>query len=267
MIGVPHAGRTYPEEDSVRCLVPVFMLAQLEDRLVDRLVEPMALLDGTIVIATHARAWLDLNRSSREIDPAMVEGLLPRDLNISPRVRAGLGLLPRRLANGRQIWRTPLPIETLERRIADHHFPYHEALRRGLMRARARFGTAILLDCHSMPPLRREAGMPPVDIVIGDRNASSADPRLSELLVAIARDHGFNAVRNAPYAGGYTTEHHGRPQAAIHALQLEIDRGLYLDALFDGPGPGFAATQALLRAMVLALGAEAGQISARFAAE
>lgn len=267
VIGVPHAGQNYPVDDLARSIVPPDVLSQLEDRHADLLVEPLAALGGTIVIATHARAWLDLNRSPREIDPGIAEGPLPRDIEITPRVRAGLGLLPRRLANGRQIWRGPLPVTEIMARVAAHHQPYHEALRAGLARARARFGAAVLLDCHSMPPLRQESGGHPVDVVIGDRHGGSADPRLSDRLVGVARDHGYLAVRNEPYAGGYTTQHHGKPRERIHAIQIEIDRRLYLDPMMDQPGPGLARIRAMIRDMVAMLGDVAGDTASRLAAE
>lgn len=267
VIGVPHAGQIYPADDLARSIVAADILSQLEDRLADLLVEPLVALGGTIVIATHARAWLDLNRSPREIDPGIAEGPLPRDIEITPRVRAGLGLLPRRLANGRQIWRGPLPVAEIIARIAAHHQPYHEALCTGLGRAKERFGAAVLLDCHSMPPLRHESGDGPVDIVIGDRHGSSADPRLSERLVGIARDHGYLAVRNEPYAGGYTTQHHGKPRERIHAIQIEIDRRLYLDSMMNQPGPGLAPVQIMIRDMVAMLGETVGDATSRLAAE
>lgn len=249
MVAVPHAGRDYPAALLNDARVPQSVLSQLEDRFADRLVEPLADKGAVVFIAERARAWLDLNRGPREIDPAMIAGPPPRDLQPSPRVRGGLGLIPRRAGSGPLLWRRPLPMADIEARIADYHRPYHAALAEALESAKAQYGMAILIDCHSMPSLRAGPNGPAPTIVIGDRFGTTASPVLSDAVAAIARSNGHAVARNHPYAGGYTVEHHGRPGRGLHAIQIEIDRCLYLDAALDQPGSGLKAMQAMLAAI------------------
>lgn len=247
--------------------MPVSRLRQLEDRHADLLVAPLIARGATVFVAEHARAWIDLNRDPREIDAGMIEGLPPGGLIHSSRARSGLGLVPRHIGGGAPLWRRKFSSGELGRRIADIHRPYHDGLASALAATRTRFGTAILLDCHSMPPLRlTNQGIPPA-IVIGDRFGRSADGVLGDMIEVIAREAGFSCARNAPYAGGYSLDLHGDPRKRSHALQIEIDRSRYLDRQLDGPGPELAKTQALIAAIFDALCEEAQSMPHPVAAE
>jgi N-formylglutamate amidohydrolase len=189
----------------------------------------------------------------------------PSALADSPRTRGGLGLVPARIAGAGAIWRQRLSAEELSRRIESVHRPYHAALDEALKATRARFGLAILLDCHSMPPRRLEAGEPPV--VLGDRYGTSIAPAFAAAAEEAVRHAGYEVGRNSPYAGGHITACHGRPEDGIHALQIEIDRSLYLGADLKEPGPGFDRVAALIADVAAALTARALEPPRGIAAE
>ena len=253
VLSVPHAGRAYSDELLGAARVSLKTLEVLEDRLVDRLVWRAVAEGASALVALRPRAEIDLNRDEREIDPGMVTPPpAPRALLQSPRSRGGLGLVPSRITGAGSIWWRRLSAGELNRRIETVHRPYHRALAAMLEETRARFGTAILLDCHSMPP--RAFGLPEqAGVVLGDRFGTSMAPRFLEVAATAARRLGFKVARNEPYAGGYITQAHGRPAEGIHALQLEVDRSLYLDEQLRTPGPGFDAIAGLIAAITAAL--------------
>ena len=255
VLSVPHAGRAYPDALLRAARVSHARLEMLEDRLVDRLIW-RAVADGAgAVVAEAPRAEIDLNRDEREIDPDMVAPRpRPGSYEESARTRGGLGLVPARMAGAGAIWRQRIPAGELQRRIEAIHRPYHAALAAALEEARAAFGIAILLDCHSMPP-RTTPGEPPV--VLGDRHGASSAPAFAAAAEAAVRDAGFQVARNHPYAGGHITARHGRPAEGIHALQIELDRSLYLGPDLRSPGPGFDRAARLLAAVADALAREA----------
>jgi N-formylglutamate amidohydrolase len=265
VLSVPHAGRAYSPALLRSSRLPLKMLETLEDRLVDRLIWRAQGTGAVALVARAPRAEIDLNRDEREIDPSLVVPPPPsRTLLQSPRSRGGLGVVPSRISGAGPIWLQRLPAHELSRRIASIHGPYHAALEQALIEARERFGTAILLDCHSMPP--RDAGGG-AGIVFGDRHGTSISPLLEEAAIAAARAAGYQVVKNVPYAGGYITARHGRPHAGIHALQIEIDRSLYLDAELREPGAGFDGVAMMLEAVVGALAAKAAEPPQAIAAE
>jgi N-formylglutamate amidohydrolase len=259
VVAVPHAGRAYPEAVRALAAIPLARFEALEDRHADRLVSGAAAAGAITFIARRARCWIDLNRDPREIDPAMIDPPpRPQETLPSARVRGGLGLIPRRLNGTVDLWRGPLPVADLAQRIARDHRPWHTALATALAATQARFGAALLLDCHSMPPLGAQGAGRPAQIVIGDRYGRSASGRLVERLVAIAEAEGLRVARNTPYAGGYTLDHHGAPGQRRHAIQIEIDRRLYLLPDLRTPGPGVARISALIARMVAAMADELG---------
>ncbi|MFZ5705155.1 MAG: N-formylglutamate amidohydrolase [Pseudomonadota bacterium] len=238
LLTVPHAGRDYPQAVLDAARVPVERLRALEDRFADELVKPAVAQGASAIVARVARAAIDLNRDPREIDPGMVDGTLAaEDLLLSGKVRAGLGLFPRRLPSCGELWRRRIPLEAARERIADIHAPYHAAIAQRLDLIRQRFGAAILIDCHSMPPLPVRHADGPVRIVVGDRFGAGASLAAVDLVMAVIESVGLVAARNHPYAGGYTIDRHGRPRRNVHAIQIEYDRSLYLDAALDLPGP------------------------------
>lgn len=252
VIAVPHAGRDYPRAVLDAARLPRHALETIEDRHADLLIADAVAAGAVAIVARTARACLDLNRDPREVDPATVRrthddaaAWLETD-----KVAGGLGIVPSRIAMGGSIWKRPLDPAEIARRIAAIHAPYHHAIAAALDAAQARHGHAILLDCHSMPPLG-PAGA--ARIVIGDRHGASAAPRYADAVLRVVDRHGLTSARNQPYAGGFTLDRHGAPRGGRHAVQVEFDRTLYLDTALHLPGPGLPATQALLAAMARAL--------------
>lgn len=240
VIAVPHAGRSYPPSLIAAAAVPRATLELLEDRFADRLVEGAVEAGVTAYVARNARAWIDLNRDEREVDPAMLAGM-PGDAAAvlptiaSPKVRGGLGLIPRRLSGVGELLRTRIDPAEVALRIASDHRPWHRAIGASLAAAQARFGMAILLDCHSMPPLKRELPGQAPRIVIGDRHGRSAARPLVDRLVQVIDSSAIGWRINDPYAGGYALDRHGQPARGIHAIQIEVDRSLYLAADLRSP--------------------------------
>jgi N-formylglutamate amidohydrolase len=260
VLSVPHGGRDYPAELRPLLRVAPGALIGLEDRHVDTLALA-ARGRETALVARRARAWIDLNRAEQDRDPRVDEGA-PRGEG-SAKVRSGLGLVPRRTAAAGDLWRRKLTPAEVERRLDEDHRPYHAALAQALAAARARFGTAVLLDVHSMPTLGR--GQPV--LVLGDRFGRSAAARFVARAEGVARAHGWAAAVNTPYAGGHILDRHGAPGAGIHAVQLEIDRLRYLDPRGDQPGAGLESAVALLRDTIAALADEALSAPLAMAAE
>ncbi len=252
VLSVPHAGRDYPIALQAALRVPLAATTVLEDRYVDA-VARIAHGRETMLIQRRARAWIDLNRSEQERDPAIDEGARAAAMPIaSAKVRGGLGLVPRRVAGAGELWRGRFAANDIAARIAADYRPYHDTLEAALQAARARFGVAVLLDIHSMPSLG--AGAP--RIVIGDRFGRSADARFVAALERVASAAGIPCARNTPYAGAHVLDRHARG-GVVHAIQLEFDRTLYLDPAGDLPGDGLASTASTLRAMIDALAEEA----------
>jgi len=248
LLSVPHSGRDYPEwlVDMAPGGKPV--LASLEDPLVDRLVWRAIGRGAGAVIARAPRAAIDCNRAEDEVDPSVVEGA--RRSRITARARGGLGIVPARTQQHGYLWNRSITPAQLGERLDQAHRPYHAALDEQISLLLDRFGCALLLDCHSMPPPGE--GIAP--IIIGDRRGRTADPWLSQQALNIALSHGFEAGLNDPFAGGHVIERHARPARDVHALQIEIDRRCYLDEALRAPGPGFDEAAALIETMAVELG-------------
>ena len=264
ILSVPHAGRDYPPSllDSAR--VPVSVLEALEDRLADRLIWRAVAAGATAFVATLPRAAIDLNRDEREVDPTMVAPPPPaHSLLPTARTRGGLGLVPARLAGAGALWRGRISREELKRRVETVHRPFHAAIGAALTAAKQRFGTAILLDCHSMPP--RPHGE--AKVIFGDRHGRTIAPSLLDAALAATRTLGYAAACNDPYAGGHVIERHGKPGAQVHALQIEVDRSSYLDPTLREPGPGFDSVSRLIAAVAEALNSAVIDPPAAIAAE
>jgi N-formylglutamate amidohydrolase len=257
VLSVPHAGRCYSESLLKASRLPLAVLESLEDRLVDRLVW-RAVADGaSAIVANIPRAEIDLNRDEREIDPAIIAPAPPAASVLqSPRSRGGLGLIPSRIPGAGSIWRQRVPAAELSRRIDEVHRPYHRALEEMLAATHACYGIAILLDCHSMPTRDGVAAQ----IVLGDRHGTSCAAEHMDAAAAAIRADGLVPSRNLPYAGGYITARHGRPATGFHALQIEIDRSLYLAPDLRAPGQGFDLVSRLIAGVAAALAAQAGGI-------
>lgn len=267
IISVPHAGRQYPEVMQQSARLPALRLRPLEDRYADALVASAFAAGIQGIVANTARAWIDLNRSENEIDPGFIDlpsGALPL---VSAKVRGGLGLIPRRISSGGDIWHRRITADDLNERIAQHHRPYHQALGGMLARTHAKFGVAILLDIHSMPTLPDTSDGPGAQIVIGDSFGRTADDRFTGCAAALAEQHGLSAAINSPYAGGHILQHHARPQRGLHAIQIEIDRSLYLDAHYHRPTDRLESVRKFIARLAFALIDEALQYPQAIAAE
>lgn len=254
VISVPHAGRFYPPEIDGRRAVGWQQLRDLEDRYADRLIGPAVAAGATAIVATHARAWIDLNRAP---------GDRP-DRPESPHGRAGLGVIPLRLG-GRALWRAIPDAEDVAARVEALHRPYHAAIGAALSATRRRFGHALLIDCHSMPPIASGPGRA-ARIVIGDRHGASARADIVMAIEAAAARAEVPALRNTPYAGAYTIDAHSDPERGLHAVQLEFDRSLYLEPGLREPGARLPAIADLLGELCRA-GAAALDSQTRLAAE
>jgi N-formylglutamate amidohydrolase len=242
VINTPHSGRVYPDAFLAMTRLDRHGLRRSEDCYVDLLFAETPRLGLPLLKAHFPRAYLDVNREPYELDPRMFDGRLPAYANTrSMRVAGGLGSIPRIVGDGQDIYRTRLTIADAMRRIDTVYRPYHRALRGLLQETHRRFGEAILLDCHSMPSasLGAENQARP-DIVLGDRFGTSCAPVLIDTVQACFEALGYRVARNRPYAGGFITEHYGQPASAVHALQIEINRSLYMDEETLEPRPGFA---------------------------
>lgn len=261
ILSVPHSGRDYPDGLVALASGGRAALAALEDPLVDRLAWRALGHGFGAVVARAPRAGIDCNRSAEEVDPSVVAGASRERL--SARARGGLGLVPARTRRGGYLWRRAISRAELDRRIDSAHRPYHAALEGLLSRAREDFGVALLLDCHSMPP--PPPGVPP--IVIGDAYGKSAARWLGAAALDVAARHGLGAQLNDPFAGGHIVERHGRPHRGVHALQLEIDRRLYLGDDLKTPGTGFDSIACFIEDLAVSLGRALGNRRLATAAE
>jgi N-formylglutamate amidohydrolase len=245
LIDSPHSGAVYPEAFLRETRLDRLTIRRSEDAHVDALCLPSVARGIALLRAHFPRAYLDANREALELDPTMFVGPLPEGANItSPRVAGGLGTVPRIVSDRDEIYGAPIPIEDGIARIDTLWRPYHHTLGEVLERIRARFGVVVLIDCHSMPTVPRAViGDPRAEVILGDRNGISCDPRLTDLVSALFRDAGYRVARNKPYAGGHITERYGRPARGIHALQIEMARSLYMNETTMARTAGFARLQ------------------------
>lgn len=231
IFGSPHSGIFYPPEFVQQSRLDPMTLRSSEDTHVDRLFGHVTDQGSPLLTATFPRAYIDLNREPYELDPRMFSDPLPPYVNKrSPRVGSGLGTIPRIVSDRCEIYHKPLVFTDAQHRIQGIYRPYHDRLRGLMTDAFARFGLAVLIDCHSMPSrIRGEYMQGRPDFVIGNRFGRSCAPLLVEALLNILDSLGYRAVLNKPYAGGFITEHYGKPSTGLHALQIEINRALYMD--------------------------------------
>ncbi|MDE2112403.1 MAG: N-formylglutamate amidohydrolase [Alphaproteobacteria bacterium] len=231
----PHSGRCYPADLVSETWLSPLTLRRSEDAFVDELFESAVRLGAPLIAALFPRVFVDVNRAATELDGTMFDGVLDGDIEAhSARVEAGLGVIPRVVRDGAEIYHRKLSPADAEKRLALLYRPYHAALAGLVEETKARFGAAIVVDCHSMPSA---SSMP--DIVLGDRYGAAAAPSLIRHAELSFEACGFSVARNAPYAGGYTTHLYGRREQGVHALQIEVNRALYLDEARIERGAGF----------------------------
>ena len=248
LLSVPHSGRDFPDWLVAMASGGRAALVALEDPLVDRLVWRAVQRGAAAVIARAPRAAVDCNRAEDDVDPSVIEG--GSRLGVSARARGGLGFVPGRTQHHGYLWRRPIGSSQLEERLEQAHRPYHRAIEEQLEALVGRFGCALLLDCHSMPP--PAGGVP--EIVFGDCHGRSAAPWISAEAVRLAQGAGFDAGLNDPFAGGHITDRHGAPARGVHALQVEVDRRCYLNEGLDAAGPGFDRVASLFETLAVGLG-------------
>lgn len=232
----PHSGRHYPASFVAKSRLNPQALRRSEDAFIDEIFSNVVELGAPLIAARFPRAFLDANRAPSEFDNTMFAGTLPFAVDSqSPRVTAGLGVIPRVVRDGAEIYREKLSPAEAEMRLAKLYRPYHDALAKLVSETREQFGFAILIDCHSMPSA---AAVP--DVIVGDRYGVSAAPLLTRLAEHAFETRGFSVARNTPYAGGHTTHLYGRRSGPVQALQIEISRALYLDEDRIVPNAHFA---------------------------
>jgi len=264
----PHSGNTYPDSLLARTHLSIAALRSSEDAFVDELFSAAPEYGAPLLAARYPRAFVDLNRSVEDLDPALISGIASKSR--SPRINAGLGVIPRVVSDSRSIMHGKMSLSEAKARIDQVHTPYHSVLGALMRETRDQRGTAILMDCHSMPhdalvgsPLVN--GVRP-EIVLGDRFGASCARWITDAAVDIFAQAGFSVARNAPFAGGYITQAYGRPSQSFHTLQIEIDRALYMNEATISKNSDFGGIKERLDHIVAAL-AQLGSETAAIAAE
>ncbi|MCP3971559.1 MAG: N-formylglutamate amidohydrolase [Rhodobacteraceae bacterium] len=264
----PHSGRDYPWNFLRQSILDEKTIRSSEDAFVDLLFETAPAHGAPLLASTAPRAFIDLNRSCEELDPALITGV--RKGTHNPRITSGLGVIPRVVANGRAIYCGKLTLEQAQARLHDYWQPYHDRLQMLLDDTRAVFGEAILIDCHSMPHEAIDSigtvGVPHPEIVLGDRFGAAAGQEIVERVEAAFAAAGLRVARNSPFAGAYTAQYYGRPSYGQHVIQVEIDRSLYMNEKLVRPNGSFPGFQALMRGAVAEI-AEIGRQDLPLAAE
>ncbi|GAA0305044.1 N-formylglutamate amidohydrolase [Rhodovulum strictum] len=260
MFSSPHSGRDYPWSFLRQTVLDERAIRSSEDAFVDMLFADAPAHGAPLIAADAPRAYVDLNRAAEELDPAVIDGA--RLAGHNPRISSGLGVIPRVVANGRAIYHGKIGLAEAEARIASYWRPYHDCLQALMNEAQVRFGEAILIDCHSMPREAIEsispAGRRRPDVVLGDRFGASAAADVVDRIEGAFAAAGLRVGRNAPFAGAYITQRYGRPARRMHAVQVEIDRSLYMDETEVSPSQGFEAFRRLMASVVADL-AEIGR--------
>ena len=255
----PHSGRDYPPEFIAASKLNKLNLRRSEDAFMDEVFAAAPDWGAPLLCAEFPRAYVDANREAFELDPKMFTDPLPDYVNTSsPRVSAGLGTIARIVTDGDDIYHAPLRFEDARHRIETFHRPYHEALKQLLVATRERFGCCLLVDCHSMPSgaaPRSSSRSKPADVVLGDFFGTACAPDVTDTARKALQSVGFQVACNKPYSGGFTTRHYGRPDDGIHVLQIEINRGLYMDEKRIRRGAGMAE---LTRRITLLVGTLVG---------
>ena len=248
----PHSGHVYPREFLAMSRLDLASLRRSEDSFVDELAAGVVARGYPLMRAHFPRCYVDVNREPYELDPRMFHGRLPSFANTrSMRVAGGLGTIARVVCDAQEIYPGRIEVDEALQRIESLYKPYHRALRKLVMRMQDGFGAAILIDCHSMPSHAGHGdGQPRADIVLGNRYGTSCAGIVLDVVESLLREQGYDVRHNKPYAGGFITEHYGRPAKGLHALQIEVNRGLYIDEATLVKRPDFAVMQTAISAFL-----------------
>ena len=240
VFALPHSGRDYGVSFLNQSILDKISIRSSEDAFLDQLIDGIEKYGAPKIVANAPRAFIDLNRSTDELDPALISGIKNNIRN--PRISSGLGVIPRVVSHGREIYRGKLSLEQAQSRIEYYWKPYHKDLANLLKRAQSIYGQSLLIDMHSMPHeavSTQSSFIRAPEIIVGDRFGMSSDPEFTNLIVSILKQHGFRVAKNTPFAGAFITKHHGKIKERTHAIQLEIDRSLYMDEERISPNSGF----------------------------
>lgn len=251
----PHSGREYPWAFLRRSVLDELTIRSSEDAFVDRLVAAAPDHGAPLLAARAPRAFVDVNRGAEELDAALIRGV--RQPSRNPRVSSGLGVIPRVVAGGREIYRGKISHGEAQARLEEHWHPYHARLKALIEESRLLFGQALLVDCHSMPhdaieSLCRHRRAKP-EIVIGDRHGAAAGAPFVERIEAVFVAEGFKVARNTPFAGAYTAQAYGQPSRGSHVVQIEIDRALYMNEAELRPNGNFDNMRRILSRIIAEL--------------
>ncbi len=234
VFSLPHSGREYSSEFKSSSKLDYMTLRNSEDFFLDNFFAIAVKNGSSLIKANFPRAFLDLNREPYELDPDMFTQTLPDFINsTSKKVALGLGTIPRVVSNGAEIYKNKLSWLEAENRIENFYFPFHMNLKQLLIKNKFKFGFSILIDCHSMPSLNqslinsREIMMP--DFILGDNLGKSSNGKIIDFIERFLSNKGYNVLRNNPYSGGFITQNYGRPANNLHAVQIEINRSLYMN--------------------------------------
>ncbi|MCB2095538.1 MAG: N-formylglutamate amidohydrolase [Rhodobacteraceae bacterium] len=265
----PHSGRAYPSRFLRASILDRDTIRTSEDAFVDQLLDCVPGFGAPLLAAAAPRAFVDLNRASDELDPALIEGVKLNNHN--PRISSGLGVIPRVVAGGKAIYRGKIPLAEAEARIALHWQPYHELLQELVQGSLSQFGEAVLVDMHSMPHEAMDSiastGVKRPEIVLGDRYGTSASALVVDRIEAAFASAGLRVLRNAPFAGAYITQTYGRPSRGLHAVQVEMDRALYMNERTIRPNGNFLGFKKLLAGILEEIAAIGRDKAMRLAAE
>ncbi len=248
ILASPHSGTDYPKDFIRSSRLDFLSLRRSEDSFIDQIFSDAPKYGLPLLCARFPRAYVDPNREPFELDPSMFLDKLPEYANTkSSRVLAGVGTIAKIVANGQNIYRDKLTFSEAATRITNHYRPYHKSLSKLLFEAKELFGGYFLVDCHSMPsvggPEDPDAGRLRADIILGDCFGNSCSERLVSTVHNFFTQLNYKVERNRPFAGGFTTQHYGKPNQGCHALQIEINRGLYMDEAIIKPRPGMIKLQ------------------------
>ena len=261
VFATPHSGRNYSQEFLDSTILDAHAIRASEDAFVDQLFQSVTAVGAPLLAALMPRAFVDLNRSCEELDPALIEEI--RSTGLSARVTSGLGVVPRVVAVGRPIYNGKISLGEAQTRLQDVWHPYHQRLQALLDATRTKFGYVVLIDCHSMPHEAVNPGLSSKtspEVVVGDRFGAAADPKVTERVQAAFVRAGFRVSRNMPFAGAYISQHYGKPKCGQHVIQIEIDRSLYMDEASVKPLANFADFQIRLHKVIREIAEfEAGQ--------